>query len=1272
MLTDTRIPIDGSTIIHADLKGLNSDDHEQYALTTGSNRTTLKTDSSQQGDLLSYDSTNNTWVNSSTAALEQVGNITNEPTGFINRTDSIVSFSDSSQVLIIEPVSSYDYYIHGVKHTISTTKSKSLITQGMNHFYIDSDENLQVTTSFDRDILLRNNAYIAAVYWDATSSQHIYIGDERHGITWDWNLHYYMHTTVGTRYKSGLDIVDTTAFTTIESVYNADDTLWTFSIIESNPNDFTVSAAENHTVGGTQSLSYSGSEDGDIAQFNKGEDIDLTEYNQLTGWIYITDWGGGDNIQFYGYDTQTDVVVGNSINLSDYITTATQDTWQRFNIPLADMGLSTETIDAIRMEMVGVGAPPNGYIDDLYFGNIPTVNDSDLEFGVSSGVIFDEDLDHNINKINKGESKFVVLYREGSDGRWLHDGITSVAFKNIPGGRVAWNEYSGGIWQQTEVSDNEYTIVHIFATNDTEYPIVGVQSQTTFSTLEDSRSNITNDINNIATGDMPFEEFLAVGSIIIRTSDSISNSYYASFVYLDAEHTEIWQDFRGIKGLSTGGVSITDHGNLSGLSDDDHIQYFNQTRGDSRYSKLEHDLDTHGDVEITNPQEGNLLQYDSTANQWFNTNTIDSIESITFAGGETITWNGDEYTINVDTGIGPVLQVGQETFNVIYNETGETIPNGTVVTPTGSYGIYPSVIKAKSDTHILIKNPLFVTTMDIPNNSKGIGTGAGFVRGLDTSMHTPGTVLYISDTTAGMLTSTAPSFPSYIIGVCGVTVSDSTAGVIFVELNFTYKDTFSNFYNGLIRESFDFIVTSDSTSVIGTLTPTNGHPDLTMIFSSGFYMLDTSPGKTIELTPGTDTNPQTNYIYIPHSTMQLTVSTSEWPTDVEFIKIAEVVLQSASYTETYGALVNHNWNDEIQNTNSNQGHLSHITAAIRQKIPATWKSGITPTCTVDTGSTPDDVWFSNTSGTVQQLYDHTFPAFDTETGDNIFVVNDPTTPYNSITNLNVISVDSNGNSLLGTRFSVVIWGISNKNDEPAQLMLNLPRDGYSGFFITDATVINDANNYANYTIPTQFQGVGFLITRISFEVSADGNTWTLIDTEDLRGTVPNLSAGGGSGGGTAPTDFTALLDTPNSYSGQAGKAPIVNGGETGLEFSDVLNKSSHNFVVFNSDEVITTGDGTAAFSVAAYLNGLNLTAVLATIHTQGSSGTTSVMVRRRRSGSDQNMLSTPVTVSYNEYYAADGSIDTSNDDIATGDQIYIDVDTAAVDQYGLSVVLTFS
>jgi hypothetical protein len=47
----------------------------------------------------------------------------------------------------------------------------------------------------------------------------------------------------------------------------------------------------------------------------------------------------------------------------------------------------------------------------------------------------------------------------------------------------------------------------------------------------------------------------------------------------NAQHEEAFERIEGVEGQA----SITDHGQLSGLADDDHAQYHNDTRGDARY-----------------------------------------------------------------------------------------------------------------------------------------------------------------------------------------------------------------------------------------------------------------------------------------------------------------------------------------------------------------------------------------------------------------------------------------------------------------------------------------------------------------------------------------------------------------------------------------------------------------------------------------------------------------------------------------------------------------
>lgn len=112
--------------------------------------------------------------------------------------------------------------------------------------------------------------------------------------------------------------------------------------------------------------------------------------------------------------------------------------------------------------------------------------------------------------------------------------------------------------------------------------------------------------------------------------------------------------------------------------------------------------------------------------------------------------------------------------------------------------------------------------------------------------------------------------------------------------------------------------------------------------------------------------------------------------------------------------------------------------------------------------------------------------------------------------------------------------------------------------------------------------------------------------------------------------------------------------------------------VVSSDQDVATGDGNEAFTIPSALNGLSLSTVIASVHTKGITGTTDVQVRRRRAGVDADMLSTKVTIG-DEYYAADGVVNSGNAEVATGDQIYIDVDAvhSGTAPTGLSVTVVF-
>ena len=563
---------------------------------------------------------------------------------------------------------------------------------------------------------------------------------------------------------------------------------------------------------------------------------------------------------------------------------------------------------------------------------------------------------------------------------------------------------------------------------------------------------------------------------------------------------------------------------------------------------------SHADIDAflssTNNPSGVTLEQARTADNTlagdvdFVDNSISNINEIEFNGGQAISWNPEDLTLNVPTGVGPTLQVGQEEYILVHNATGSTITNGTVVSRVDGSPIIngrATIAEALADYFDTCSGTIAIATMDILDGTDGFVTRTGTIRGIDTSMFSAGDVLYLSDVTTGALTNVRPKFPSYPFRMGLVISAHLTTGSLSINVNGQIENTFTNFWNGVTREHFQFLVTSDGAIVTGALSPSGTQEDLTLTFSDGLHIFDTTPDATIQMIPGTDTVLAPNYVFIPIDTKVLTVNTTGFPA-IEHIKIAGCILRSAATTQTDGALTNQNVNDGVQASNG-QGHLSHITERLR-KEGARWDSGTEGTLTIDNGPTPDSVTVAVTSGSVYQLHKQAYPALDMATGEDIHIVNHPITPYVGVLDLNTQLVDAVNVSLNNTSFSFVVWGVVGKDTSSSHFMLNLPTGSYS--FNDSAGAITDPNNYAVYDIPEWFNGTGFLIAR--YVMTYKNNDWVLVTTEDLRGSLPNTSAGGGLGG-SGVTTYLGLTDTGNSYLGFATNFPQVNVGETALEFT---------------------------------------------------------------------------------------------------------------------------
>lgn len=144
---------------------------------------------------------------------EPTGFIMDDTTGEVKRNDSELTWSNVTRTLTIQPKAPATYfiiYIDGIKYEIDSPHNVIITdTNGYWHFYFNSSLTLIATQTFDQNFIY-SQGYVAGGYWDSSSSRMLFdeVFDERHGCKMDGHTHAWLHQQFGTRYESGLALVN--------------------------------------------------------------------------------------------------------------------------------------------------------------------------------------------------------------------------------------------------------------------------------------------------------------------------------------------------------------------------------------------------------------------------------------------------------------------------------------------------------------------------------------------------------------------------------------------------------------------------------------------------------------------------------------------------------------------------------------------------------------------------------------------------------------------------------------------------------------------------------------------------------------------------------------------------------------------------------------------------------------------------------------------------------------------------------------------------------
>jgi len=245
-------------------------------------------------------------------------------------------------------------------------------------------------------------------------------------------------------------------------------------------------------------------------------------------------------------------------------------------------------------------------------------SDDHAKLDITNGTFFDEDLQVDVThsatptpntweQVLQGGAEIPVFYR--INNHWVKDTATKFPLKQGVQ-RPQYNLNTGGTWSTTDVSNNGFGISFIIATNNLNEPVIAVLGQASYGSKGAAEASF---YESLDLSGFPVVEFRPLYKVVYECKTSFANTPKAAFVAL----TDLRSIISG--GLGIPSSTAIDHGNLTGLSDDDHPQYLT----DLRHDALDHStamgsvvLDDISNVNASSPVSGDFIKWNGSA--WVN------------------------------------------------------------------------------------------------------------------------------------------------------------------------------------------------------------------------------------------------------------------------------------------------------------------------------------------------------------------------------------------------------------------------------------------------------------------------------------------------------------------------------------------------------------------------------------------------------------------------------------------------------------------------------
>ena len=137
-------------------------------------------------------------------ALQGIGGLTKDMTGYEDRSQSDISINASTRVFTLTNYGNCNIWYRGKKYVVSSALTVTLANQtGGRWIYFDPTTSTLQEGSVGGDPEFSGRVLTAYVYLDVVNSTCIILGDERHLASRDIEWHLAQHNTIGAIWKSG-------------------------------------------------------------------------------------------------------------------------------------------------------------------------------------------------------------------------------------------------------------------------------------------------------------------------------------------------------------------------------------------------------------------------------------------------------------------------------------------------------------------------------------------------------------------------------------------------------------------------------------------------------------------------------------------------------------------------------------------------------------------------------------------------------------------------------------------------------------------------------------------------------------------------------------------------------------------------------------------------------------------------------------------------------------------------------------------------------------